>query len=180
MKNVNSSLYIEQAKQGDTTAFAWIVSTYSPMIWTIAMNILNNREDAEDLTQEIFIKLFKSLNQYKAEAEFSTWIYRIAYNTSLSEIRKRKIAWVSIEENIVSIDEPDETDLPDTEIKLQHLEEAIKKLSPEEQFLVSLYYKEDLPVGAIAKISQLSESNIKVKLYRARKKLAIEINQLME
>lgn len=82
MKNVNTPLYIERAKQGDTTAFAWIVSTYSPMVLTIAMNILNNREDAEDLTQEIFIKLFKSLDKYKAESEFSTWLYRVAYNAT--------------------------------------------------------------------------------------------------
>lgn len=77
------------------------------------------------------------------------------------------------------IEEIDDTAISETELKLQYLEEAIKKLSPEEHFLVSLYYMENQSIGEIAQVTQLSESNIKIKLYRTRQKLGIEINKLM-
>ncbi|MDR3340453.1 MAG: sigma-70 family RNA polymerase sigma factor [Candidatus Symbiothrix sp.] len=182
MQNVNDLLYIQRVKAGDIRAFSAILSAYQNRIFTIVMKIVENREDAEDITQEIFIKVFKSLGQFKEEAAFSTWLYRIAYNTTLSELRKKKLYFTSENDEFFTVNEifTDEDEESDMEIKLQFLEKAIKKLPPDEIFLVTLYYLNGQSVENISGISGLSVSNVKVKLHRIRKKLALEINRLIQ
>jgi RNA polymerase sigma-70 factor (ECF subfamily) len=152
------------------------------MVFTIVLKIIENREDAEDLTQEIFIKVFKSMQQFREDSEFSTWLYRIAYNTTLSELRKRKLFFTSINDEFISVSESftEENDKEEVEIKLQYLDKAMKKLPPDEIFLLSLHYIESQSVENIGRISNLTVSNVKVKLHRIRKKLAVEINKLMQ
>jgi len=182
MKNPDDLFCVQRVKAGDIQAFTTIVSNYQRMVFTIVLKIVDNREDAEDIVQEVFVKVFKSLNQFKEESEFSTWLYRIAYNTTISELRKRKLAYVSINDNLNADDEPltDDDELDSTDIKLQNLDEALKKLPPDEIFLVTLYYFEEQSIEAISKISALSVANVKVKLHRIRKKLALEINRLLQ
>jgi RNA polymerase sigma-70 factor (ECF subfamily) len=141
-----------------------------------------SREEAEDITQEVFVKVFKSLEQFKEESEFSTWLYRIAYNTTLSELRKRKLSFTPINDNLDAVNElfNDDEEMDLTEMKLQYLDEALKKLPPDEIFLVTLYYFKEQSIEAISQVSDLSAANVKVKLHRIRKKLALEINQLLE
>jgi len=182
MKDPNDLFYIQRIKSGDIRAFEAVVAKYQKMVFTIVLKIVDNREDAEDITQEIFVKVFKSLEQFKEESEFSTWLYRIAYNTTISELRKRKLTYISIDDNLNTVNEPiaNEEELDWTDVKLRHLEEALKKLLPNEIFLVTLYYFEEQSMEAISQISDLSVANVKVKLHRIRKKLALEINRLLE
>lgn len=173
-------LYVHRIKAGDIQAFTVIVSRYGEMVFTIVRKIVGNREDAEDITQEVFIKVFKSLERFREESEFSTWLYRIAYNTTISELRKRKSYHVPLKDCLLFdcnlyADENDD----DGEIKLLYLEKALERLSPDEVFLITLHYLDEQSVENMSKISNLSVSNIKVKLHRIRKKLAIEINNLM-
>jgi len=179
MKNVNDLFYIRRIKAGDIRAFTGIVEKYRQTVLTIVMKIIDNKEDAEDLTQEIFIKVFKSLEQFKEESEFSTWLYRIAYNTTLSELRKRKMYFCSIDDQLFLEKEgEDDTVEAVSEEKLHYLEQALKKLAPDELFLVGLYYLDKQSIDHISAIAQLSVSNVKVKLHRIRKKLALEINKM--
>ncbi|MCL1932988.1 MAG: sigma-70 family RNA polymerase sigma factor [Candidatus Azobacteroides sp.] len=182
MKNPNDLFYIQRVKAGDIRAFSMIVSNYQKMVFTIVLKIVENREDAEDITQEIFVKVFKSLERFKEESEFSTWLYRIAYNTTISELRKRKLSFVPMDDNSVPVNEAvtDEEELEPADIKLHYLDVALKKLPPDEIFLVSLYYFKEQSIEAISEISNLSVANVKVKLYRIRKKLALEINRLLQ
>ncbi|MDR1610811.1 MAG: RNA polymerase sigma factor [Candidatus Symbiothrix sp.] len=182
MKNGNDLFYIQKVKDGDFRSFSAIVSKYRNMVFTIVLKIIENREDAEDLTQEIFIKVFKSMQQFREDSEFSTWLYRIAYNTTLSELRKRKLFFTSINDEFISVSESftEENDKEEVEIKLQYLDKAMKKLPPDEIFLLSLHYIESQSVENIGRISNLTVSNVKVKLHRIRKKLAVEINKLMQ
>ncbi|GAP72554.1 sigma-70 [Candidatus Symbiothrix dinenymphae] len=178
MKQASDLFYIQRIKAGDTQAFTPIVCKYQSMVLTVVMKIVGNREDAEDIAQEVFIKVFKSLEQFREEAEFSTWLYRIAYNTTLSELRKRKFYFASIEDNTAIEASDEEIEEGDREAQLRHLDTALKQLSPEEAFLITLHYLDKQSVEAISKISDLSVSNVKVKLHRIRKKLGIEINKL--
>jgi RNA polymerase sigma-70 factor (ECF subfamily) len=182
MKNVDDLFCIQRVKAGDIQAFSFIVSKYRKMVFTIVMKIVENREDAEDITQEVFIKVFKSLEQFKEESGFSTWLYRIAYNATLSELRKKKSFFISIDDHSTAVNESfiDDEEDGEIEIKLHHLDKALKKLPPNEIFLVTLYYLEDQSIENISTISNLSVSNVKVKLHRIRKKLALELNQLMQ
>ena len=181
MKNDNDLLYIQKVKAGDFRFFSTIVSKYQNMVFTIVLKIVENREDAEDITQEVFIKVFKSIQQFREDSEFSTWLYRIAYNTTLSELRKRKLFFTSIDDGLISINESFiEENEEETEIKLQYLDKAVKRLPPDEIFLLTLHYMDGQSVENISRISDLTVSNVKVKLHRIRKKLAIEINKLMQ
>ncbi|MDR0798573.1 MAG: sigma-70 family RNA polymerase sigma factor [Dysgonamonadaceae bacterium] len=182
MKNVSDHFYIQRVKAGDVQAFSGIVQKYQSMVLTVVMKIVENREDAEDITQEVFIKVFKSLEQFKEESEFSTWLYRIAYNTTLSELRKRKICFTTIEDHLPLAEEAINEDVEacETEEKLRYLDQALHTLPPDEIFLITLYYREKQSVDDISKISALSVSNVKVKLHRIRKKLALEMNKLMQ
>jgi RNA polymerase sigma-70 factor (ECF subfamily) len=182
MKYENDLFYIQRVKTGDIQAFSAIVSNYRQMVFSIVLKMVKNREDAEDITQEVFIKVFKSLEQFNSASEFSTWLYRIAYNTTLSELRKKKMFFTSIDDDLTAINEiyTDENETEEMEIKLQHLDNALKKLPPDEIFLVTLHYMDGQSIENISQISNLSVANVKVKLHRIRKKLALELNKLMQ
>jgi len=107
MKNQRDSFIIHRAKEGDIKAFAELVSKYKDMIFSVVMKITGNREDAEDLLQEIFIKIYRTMDQFRETSEFSTWIYRIAYTTTISELRKRKVYFSSIEDNTTALETAD-------------------------------------------------------------------------
>ena len=175
MRNGNDYFYIQRIKAGDMRAFSGIVSKYQRKLLTIVLKIVGNREDAEDITQEVFIKVFKSLEQFKGDAEFSTWLYRVAYNTTLSELRKRKFTFVPIDDKFLTESEPVSENVVDTEQRLACLDAALKRLSPDDAFLITLYYMEQQSIDEISEISHLSASNVKVRLHRIRKKLAAEI-----
>jgi RNA polymerase sigma-70 factor (ECF subfamily) len=181
MENVKDLSYVQRVKAGDVQAFTMIVSKYGEMVFTVVRKIVENREDAEDITQEVFIKIFKSLDRFREESNFSTWLYRIAYNTAISELRKRKLFCAQTEDSLL-LDNNSYTDEneEETEIKLQYLEKALKNLPPDESFLITLHYMDEQSVENMSKISNLSVSNIKVKLHRIRRKLSVEINKLMQ
>ena len=183
MVNPNIQDCIQCVKAGDYKAFSHIVSEYRQMIFTIIFKIVNNREDAEDISQEIFIKVFKSLNSFKEESEFSTWLYRIAYNTALSEIRKRKIVFSSFEDDFSTLkDETIDEEIEELalEERIIYLEQALKMLPAKDALLITLFYLDNQSIEEISRISNLSRANVKIKLHRIRKKLAIEINKLMK
>jgi RNA polymerase sigma-70 factor (ECF subfamily) len=177
MDNENDILCVQRIKSGDIQAFTMIVEKYGEMIFTVVRKIVVNKEDAEDIVQEVFIKVFKALERFREESEFATWLYRIAYNTTISELRKKKMYFVPAEDNLLIYDNLDEHE--EVEIKLQYLEKALKRLSPDEAFLITLHYMDEQSIESISKISNLSVSNIKVKLHRIRKKLALEISKLI-
>jgi len=128
MKDNTDLFYIQQVKAGNIQAFTPIVHKYQSIVLTIIIKIVENREDAEDIAQEVFIKVFKSLGQFKEESAFSTWLYRIAYNTTLSELRKRKLIFVSIDDSLLSVDEPTQSEIEEQNIEeqLQYLDKALK------------------------------------------------------
>jgi len=181
MVNSNIQDCIKRVKAGDFRAFSHIASCYQQMVFSIVFKVVNNREDAEDITQEIFIKVFKSINSFKEESGFSTWLYRVAYNTTLSEIRKRKIVFASFDNYSTLKDEEINENIDDleTEEKILYLEHALKTIPAKDALLVAMFYSDNKSIDEISRILQLSQANVKVKLHRIRKKLAVEINKLM-
>jgi RNA polymerase sigma-70 factor (ECF subfamily) len=171
---------ISRAKAGDRAAFAEIVSAFGNMVFTLVLKIVENREDAEDITQEIFVKVYQSIDKFRQDSEFSTWLYRIAYNTTLSEIRRRKMYFTEIEENTELREDDGAGEKIEKELKLEYLDKALKNLPPDENFLVTLYYINEQSTEEIGRICGLTTANVKVKLHRIRKKLAVEINKMIE
>lgn len=176
--------YIDKVLNGNTEAFAVLVNRHKDMVFTIVNRILKSREDAEEIAQDVFLKAFQSLQKFKREAKFSTWLYRIAYNTAISKTRKKKIEVSAIDESIVEnytfdeiIEELDEFSL---DVKRKYFENALKKIPEEDGLLLSMFYLEEQSIEQISEISGLSVSNVKVKLHRIRKKLYQTIDEMMK
>src|ERR1700748_811010 len=90
MTEADDQHYIRLVMEGDTNAFAVLVNRYKDMVFTLSLKMLKDREEAEEVAQDIFLKLFKSLNKFNRESKFSTWIYKVAFNTCLDRLKKNK------------------------------------------------------------------------------------------
>jgi len=183
MKYHDDIYYIERVLKGDNSAYADLVAKHKNMVFSVALKILNNREDAEELAQDCFVKAYQSLGAFERKSKFSTWLYRIAYNAAISKTRKRRLEIVDVDEKVIGnysedliregVDHLDESE------QNSLIDKALSRLSEADNLLISLFYKSDQTVLEISEITGLSESNIKVRLHRIRKKLYLEISKMM-
>jgi len=177
MNVVTDNWYIERIQAGETECFAALLERYSQSVFTLIVKIAGNREDAEELTQDVFLKVFRSISSFQGNSLFSTWLYRIAYNVAISATRKKKHEWLAIEESMIENatenELSDELEQLDNEERFEKLERAIAQLSPDERALVLLFYMQEKPVDEVAVITRLTTSNVKTKLHRIRKKLFV-------
>jgi len=176
--------YINQMLNGNVNDYAFLVERYKHMVFTLIIRIVKNKEEAEEVSQDVFVKAYKNLKNFKGESKFSTWIYKIAYYASL-DVLKRNKRQIYVE----NIDTVKERDLRNTDDSLNFLQDierkkiindALLKLGEEERIILTLYYYEDLPIREISKVVDLSEDNIKIKLFRSRKKLAELLKNVIE
>lgn len=154
--------------------FDRIVAENHSLVYGLALRLVGSVADAEDITQEVFLKLYRSVSTFRNSCKISTLLYRITYNQSVDHLRKRKIPKCELREDITT-NETTETLTYDE--KMSMVERAIKQLTIEEQAIVTLFYMEDKSIEEISKIVSLSIANIKVKLHRTRKKLHDIIDQ---
>lgn len=159
---------IELVLRGDRNAYAVLIERYQHFVFTLATNIIQNREDAEEVAQDVFVKAYNSLQQYNKNSKFSTWLYAICRNTCLSHLRKNKIETTP---ETPHISHDNVTKAVEQRSEKLILQEAIKQLKKEEATVIQLFYLHEQTIEEIAHILDLSESNIKVRLFRARKKL---------
>ena len=158
--------------------YEYFLDQYGQQVYALVARIVSCQEDAEELTQDVFLKAFQQLSSFKAESSFSTWIYRIATNMAISAFRKRKYDVLHLDDAVfanLSDTQVDEALEDDSEEQLQRLSSAMQKLEADERALITLYYMEEKPLSEIAFIMGMKENNAKVKLHRIRKKLYILI-----
>jgi RNA polymerase sigma-70 factor (ECF subfamily) len=174
-------LLVEAALKGEEKAFAKLMSRYKDAIYFMLLKMVNNKNDAEDLTIEAFGKAFKNLHQYSPNYAFSTWLFKIATNNCIDFLRKRRGVYVSIENN----QENGENDAPiklrstdpDPEEKLIRIQKAIlmrkivHRLKPRYRILVELRYFREFSYEEIAKELHLPLGTVKAQLFRAREML---------
>ncbi len=164
---------IQKIREGDNYALKSLVIRHQDHIYTVCYSILKLKGEAQEAAQDTFIKAFKSINLYKEEAKFSTWLYRIAYRTCLYMLRKRKTS-VNLDTvtNIVAIHQGDVMMDIEKRESQELLLSAINQLDPKEAGLIRMYYLDQLSIKELNASTGLSISNTKVILHRARKKLA--------
>ncbi|HOI32657.1 MAG: sigma-70 family RNA polymerase sigma factor [Bacteroidales bacterium] len=170
-------IIIRKVLAGETAAYGVLVEKYQDMVMNIAYQVLRQREEAEDLAQNSFVKAFQKLNTFKGESKFSTWLYRIAWHMAISQHRKlhnslNSNTFYLTDDNLPVADDAI-IEASDREEALAILEKALRKLDAEERVMLNMYYKQQLKVQDISEITGLSQSNVKVKLFRSRKKLAL-------
>ena len=174
IKNTDQNL-IDRTLQGDTNAFGELVDRYQNFVFTVAIRIVKISEEAEEVAQDSFIKAFDSLSTFRGDSKFSTWLYRIVYHKSLDRVKKNnRHRTYEINEEITDdrldhIENGLEFMLSEERTKL--IKDCIDKLPAEDAAIISLYYFEEQTIREIAKVTDLTEDNIKIKLYRSRKKL---------
>ncbi len=184
MTTIDENILIESIKNGDTNAYAKLVDRYKDLVYTLAIRMLKNREEAEEIAQDTFIKVFKSLDKFKGDSKFSTWIYRVAYNTCLDAIKKNKK-----HQNDVAIDEYTFNKLDTIDNALENIikeersvliKNCISKLPEESSVILTLFYFEELSLEEISKVINIEANTVKVKLFRARKKLAVILEEYLQ
>lgn len=173
----NEKELIERITQGEIELFAHIAEHYAQAVHTLIIRIVGNEEDAEELKQDVFLRVFENLSFFNFKCSFSTWLYRIAYNCAISFTRRKRQQYFQIDENRLRRVDDDQAEqiesIADNEQMLDALARAIEQLNAEDRALVTLYYYEERSIAECAEIVGQSQSNIKVRLHRIRKKLYI-------
>ncbi|MBK8339168.1 MAG: sigma-70 family RNA polymerase sigma factor [Flavobacteriales bacterium] len=173
---MNEDQAIALAASGDHGVFARLIGQYKHMVHTASYRILRNQEEAEEATQDTFMKAYQNLGGYQGGSKFSTWLFSIAYRTAISQLRRRRIPTASIDN--LGVLEPNAHDplAVETVDRSAALNKALAQLPPEDAAIVSFFYLEELSVEEIVTVTGLGASNVKVKLHRSRKRL-LEILQ---
>ncbi len=167
--------YIARVLEGKVSDYACLIDKYKSMIFTLAFRITGNREDAEEVAQDVFLKAFNGLKEFRGTSRFSTWLYKIAYNQSVSYIRKKRPDIVSYDSLAGGINElQGEMEMNHEQldnIPVEYIKQSFEKLEETDKAVLTLFYQNDLSVKEISNVTGLSVSNVKVKLFRGRKKL---------
>ena len=165
---------IARILDGHAEDFGYFMERYGQEAFAIVVRLVPRQEDAEDLVQDAFVRAFNRLETFEGRSSFSTWICRIAYTTAVSWLRKKRMTYVSIDDQPgLSDTEVDET-LAD-ESRLDDLRRAIALLRPDEQTLINLFYYDNRPLADIAYILDVEAGTIATRLHRIRRKLYIQM-----
>ncbi len=175
MLRTDDQLLVEQVCQGDLDAFRVLVERYQKYAYQISFKILRNHPDAEDVSQEAFVRIYQSIKNFRREAKFSTYLYRTVVNLSLNVLRQKgresiyETSSVNWERQTSSeaVDDP-KTDLIDVG---SHLQRAIQRLSQKQQAILVLRHYEGFSTKEVSEIMNCSEGTVKQQLHRAMVKL---------
>jgi RNA polymerase sigma-70 factor (ECF subfamily) len=173
--------YIEEVLRGNTPAFAFLVNRHKDNVYNLAVRICSNREEAEEIAQDAFLKVYKALSEFKRNSSFATWLYRIVYNTSISYLRARRKEVLSLEDfpadatDFIGCCESEE--IAEREYRDALVNFALQKLNESDRAIVTLFYYEEMSHAEIATITGISKENIKIRLHRARKKMLEDIER---
>jgi len=167
---------ISKILQGDKALFAQVVERYQNYVFTLVLRFTDNREDAEEISQDIFVKAYRSLADFRGEAKFSTWLYTIVRTSCITFLRKKKLDITSIDNERTFLQlENQESGFKANVIeqKSRHamVNEAIRLLSPDDAQLITLFYKGEQSLEEIGRVMGLEPNTVKVKLHRARHRL---------
>lgn len=171
MTNLSDAEIIESVKKGNTADYSILIDRYKDKVLTMLKRMLKNEFDAEEILMDSFLKAYNNLNAFKFEAKFSTWFYRIAYNTALTKISNSKR---KIEDQMSSIDDfvHLESQYNADELVKDDISNLVKKIVNElpakNAAVVTMFYLEEMGVGEISEVLQLSVTNVKVILHRSR------------
>jgi len=184
MDNNSDQIYIDKVLQGDANAFAYLINKYKDMVYTISIKIVKSHEDAEEVAQDSFLKAYEKLDSFKGNSKFSTWLYTIVYRNSITKIRKKKVATSDIDDYVID-NYSEGSEFPQLEAikngeQQKYVREAIDRLPEKDALLITLFYMNESSIEEIEQITNLTQSNIKVKLFRARKKLNAELSFLLK
>jgi RNA polymerase sigma-70 factor (ECF subfamily) len=167
---------ISRVLKGEQNAYAELVNRYQAYVFTLVLRMIKSREDAEEVAQDVFIKAYRSLADFRGESKFSTWLYTIANTTSITFLRKKKLDVHSLDnEKVFEVAESKDSgfraNLVEQKSRVNMVNEAIAMLSPDDAEIITLFYKAEQNLEEISRILRLETNTVKVRLHRARTRL---------
>jgi RNA polymerase sigma-70 factor (ECF subfamily) len=167
---------ISRVLQREQTAFSQIVERYQNYVFSLVLRFVENREDAEEIAQDVFVKAYRSLADFRGESKFSTWLFTIARTSCISFLRKRKLDTQSLDNERTGIQLANKesgfrADIVEQKSRHAMLNESISMLSVDDSQVLTLFYKGEQSLEEIGKIMRLDPNTVKVKLHRARQRL---------
>ncbi|MBV4358536.1 RNA polymerase sigma factor [Pinibacter aurantiacus] len=167
---------IVQVLRGNQQVFAELVKRYQNFVFTIILRYVESREDAEEISQDVFVKAYRSLADFRGDSKFSTWLYTITSTTCITHLRRKKQDVFSLDqENVFARAENLNSGFTANEVeqksKINMVNSAIALLSPDDAQVITLFYKAEQSLDEIATIMGLETNTVKVRLHRARQRL---------
>lgn len=168
---------IDRILAGDQQLYAKLVDNYKSYAFTIAYKVTNNKTDAEEVAQDAFIRAFHYLKGFKRSARFSTWLYRIVFNTAISQKRKNKAVFQSIDNSLNHSEESEEgLELADKKV---FIGKAMQKLNESDRLSLQLFYLKEFTLEEVANVMGQKMNTTKVRIHRARQRLADELTAIL-
>lgn len=167
---------ISRVLQGEQNAYAELVTRYQGYVFTLVMRMIKSREDAEEVAQDVFVKAYRSLADFRGESKFSTWLYTIVNTTCITFLRKKKLEVHSLDNEKI-FDVADSKDsgfsahMIEQKSRVRMVNEAIAMLNPDDAEIITLFYKAEQNLEEIARILAIESNTAKVRLHRARARL---------
>jgi len=179
---------VRLAQQGSPAAYEELVTKYQPKVYSMALSFTRNREAADDLAQEVFLKVFRSFRTFKKGARLGSWLYRVTYNASIDHLRKKGAAPEPVEDDVLErlsgsghglhqSAPPDPAEAAETGQIQDRIARALETISPQERAVFVLRHYEDLMLKDIAESLGLSIGSVKSYLFRAVRKLQKELRR---
>ncbi|HZX59527.1 MAG TPA: sigma-70 family RNA polymerase sigma factor [Mucilaginibacter sp.] len=167
---------IEQTLAGNQAAYADLVRRHQRFVFTLALRFSKNREDAEEIAQDCFIKAYRSLSAFQKQSKFSTWLYTIVYTTAMTFLRKKRVDTDSIDDENMYIQLENQSsglknNLAESKSRSYYLQQAISQLLPDDAAIITLFYMGEQSLEEISQALGIEANTVKVKLFRARQRL---------
>ncbi len=173
---LNDNEIISQVLSGDHQAFASLVNRYQNYVFTLTLRIVKGREDAEEVAQDVFIKAYKYLADFRGDSKFTTWLYTIVNNSCISFLRKKKLNVHSLDkENVFEVANNQDSGMNANQVekksRISMVNDAIGLLNPADAEIITLFYKAEQSLEETAHILGIEVNAAKVRLHRARARL---------
>jgi RNA polymerase sigma-70 factor (ECF subfamily) len=173
---LNDNEIISKVLEGDQQAYSLLVDRYQRYVFTLTLRFMKTREDAEEVAQDIFIKAYRSLTDFRGASKFSTWLYTIVNTTCITFLRKKKLETHSLDHEKVfeaadSIDSGMRANLVEQKSRISMVNQAIGLLGTDDAEIITLFYKSEQTLEEIAAILGIAPNAAKVRLHRARTRL---------
>ncbi len=174
MRNLSDQEIIDSVRKGNSSDYSIIVDRYKNKAFSMLKRMLKNEFEAEEVLQDCFLKAYKSINAFKGNSKFSTWFYRIVYNTALTKLssqkRKTESEMTSVEDHFNLESEYNTNEFEKADVK-KLIHETISKLPEKYSAIITMFYLNEMSIEEISEAMGLTVSNVKVMLYRSRNSL---------
>lgn len=173
-------ILIANVQRGEMAAFQELVEKYKQKVFYMALDMTGNHHDAEDLSQEVFMKVFTAIKDFRGEAKLSSWLYRIAMNTCIDKTRRKHLKLVDIDEKIYeqATNGKNPEQMMEARATQDQIEQALQKLPPRQRAIFVMRHYNELMLREIAETLGISEGTVKAQLFRAMQRLQKELGPL--